>query len=168
MILKFSGGILIVVSAVYSGFSVEAKGRKRIKEIENINKFIIKLKENTLNTLDSFNESVAKISKEMDFVTIKCFVALSNNVDITKFNDFSKEINDIPNQPLLESDIQILNDFVHMIDTRNLNTVISAMDKCNDKLEHIINCESKEFLSRCRLYRNMLIWAGILMTILLI
>lgn len=167
MTLKICGVFLIIASSIYSGVLTESKCKKRLKEIENIYNFMCKLKENILNTFDSLDESIIKTAKEFNFITKECFVSLSEDMKMSCKNMMYEKIKKIPNQPLFDSDIAILDEFVQMIDTRNIDSVIRVIDQCNEKFKNLFESEGKDALSKCRLYKNIMIWTGVLTVILL-
>lgn len=167
MTLKICGIFFIIISSMYSGFLTETKCKKRLKEIENIYNFMCKLKENILNTFDTLDEAIFNTTMDFNFITKECFISLSEDMKMCCKDKMSEKIKRIPNQPLFDSDIVILDEFVQMIDTRNIDSVIRAIDKCNEKFKSLFASEGKDALSKCKLYKNIMIWTGVLTVILL-
>lgn len=172
-LIKIFGIILIIFSTSYIGFNKSGVFQKRIDELSEFKKGIEKLKTEIAFVKTPLCDAFLKISEHLDenissvFNEFSVSISTHERCSITDIWDFC--INKYSkNSCMNKNDIKILCDFGTMLGSTDLDGQINNFTSVIEMLDSQIAEAIIEKDKNAGLYRNFGVYAGILISILLI
>ena len=170
MIFKTTGALLILISSCLMGRIIVNESAKRLKELNTIKLFFVKMKEYASSGASNISDCIEDSAKTFEFKTKEKFVCFSKKIKNNRYTDFAEAWKDtqVNMEPLANSDEAIFGNFAKLIDGQDINSFITAIDSTiqsvTDVTDSLVNDERKNK----KLYYSLCICAGIFTVILLI